>query len=237
VAHRLTINGSSRSHVDIVCTLKECEYYLDKTCKPTGRLFLYPLCDVMPCRPYKFETRSIVTVKSIETALYEMWEMAVLAHESYCYNQHDNTIPFRGFKFSEFTLKSRRVIVGGNETYIVELYPTPEAIQRQRAPIMQIVDKLKSDPYGVPLFGTKIEIIDDEAIYKENVLEVETIDGLTPKQQKMFCDEFDGENKEDEFDADIALNDGAMEEQLLDKDEVVREVEKSAEVAANKLLG
>lgn len=239
VASRLTIEGSKRGRVNLVCNLHECQYYIDKTCKPTGRLFLYPLCDFIPCRPYKFETRSVVTVKSIESALYDMWEMSNLAHEMYCFLQKDSKIPFRGFKFTEFMLKSRRMVVGGNETYIVEVYPTPEAIQRERDPINRVIDMYKSDPYGVPLFGVNIEVIDNKPEYQEDVLEVETIDGLTPKQQKLFCDEFDGKKDEDEvddFDADIALDEGRMEEQLLESDEVVREVEKGAAEAANKLL-
>lgn len=224
VAKRLTTSSGNRKYVDIECKLEECEFYKDgKTCKPSGRLCLYPLCDVIPGRPYKYETRSPTTIKSIENGLYEMWSLLCLSHEIRCLKENNYNLVFGGFKFSEFILKSRKVMKGGRDVFIVELFPTKEFAERVKAPILQMVEMIKTNPGFIPSLDRRIENIDMSPGAK---LETKIInaspDGMTPEEQALYIQEFSPEEKAEMSDVpDDDIDDDNIEEDIIGEGAVI----------------
>lgn len=102
------------------CPYKDCPDYKAKKCKEVGVLKTFPLVD-LSINPYKFTTRSLNTITSIECALNTMFGAARMAHKMKCLQLGRDDIKFDGLMGVKFTLVHRKIKSGGRDVFITQI--------------------------------------------------------------------------------------------------------------------
>lgn len=108
-----------------VCPYKECPDYKNKKCKETGVLKTFPMVD-LSINPYKFTTRSLNTITSIECALQTMFNAAKMAHKLKCLQLGREDIKFDGLLGVKFTLVHRKIKSGGRDVFVTQIEHSEE---------------------------------------------------------------------------------------------------------------
>ncbi len=119
-----------------MCEFDKCADCISGECKPMGVLKLYPTADATPPNPYKMETRSINTIRNIESSLEDIWNLIRLAHatkekEAGC------TLPFDGMFGLKLFLNHKKTKSGGRDIFVTELLSS----MKFRESIMKVISR------------------------------------------------------------------------------------------------
>jgi hypothetical protein len=116
------------------CPMKDCPDYQSGKCKPMGLLKCFPVVDLTP-NPYRFETRSINSIRNIESSLYKFWSLLHAAHKVKTFESGNKNIPFDGFFGARLYLVHKKAKSGGRDIFISDILPTRSFIDSVMEPI------------------------------------------------------------------------------------------------------
>ena len=121
------------------CAMTKCPDYIAGKCKPAGVLKLFPVLDLDPL-PYRLSTRSINTIRGIESALNNIWTLLCAAH-SVREQEAGKSLPFDGMFGVKMYLTHKKAKSGGHDIFVTELTPTPEFKETVMAPIQRGLER------------------------------------------------------------------------------------------------
>ena len=115
------------------CPYQKCPDYKSKICKEIGLMKMFPLVS-LNTQPYRFETRSINTIRGVESQIDDMWNLLKAAHMVKC-REANSELDFQGFFGAKLALVHRKIKSGGRDVYITDIVPSKEFSDSLMAPI------------------------------------------------------------------------------------------------------
>jgi len=134
------------------CIFESCPDYIAGKCKPIGLMKIFPTCD-LSTMPYRFETRSINTIISIESALKDLWTLLKAAH-IIRQIEAGKEIPFDGFFGAKLFLVHRKIKSGGREVFVTDLFPSADFNTMVMEPIKRGLEQKKQRAMLAGVEGT-----------------------------------------------------------------------------------
>ena len=178
-AKYLDVKGKNREWKTRTCQYDECEHYKAGNCKPHGSLKCYPTVDFTPPNPYRFETNSINTIISIESALDDIYNMLKVAHVIK-QQKLGKDLKFDGLFGVKFVLVHKKIKSGGREVFVTEIMLSKDS----REATSGVIEKAFLEDSGISnsislidsMESLKIETDDTKAIESVEIDEDDIVD-------------------------------------------------------------
>jgi len=171
-AKYLTHNASGeREWKTKPCTFTECPDYISGACKPNGVMKVYPTVDPTPPNPYKFETRSLNTIRNIECALEDIWNLLKTAH-TVKELEAGQSLPFDGMFGLKMFITHKKTKSGGRDVFVSEIVASKEFKENIMKVINRAIEK-KTEEQGLIGEAGATSLLDTAATV---MLEGDTVD-------------------------------------------------------------
>ena len=118
------------------CGFDKCPDYIAGNCKPNGVLKIYPTVDCTPPNPYKFSTNSMNTIRNLESALDDLWNLIKTAH-AVKELEAGHPLPFDGMFGLKLYLVHKKTKSGGRDIFVTELVASKDF----RDNIMKVINR------------------------------------------------------------------------------------------------
>lgn len=146
------------------CIYKDCPDYKSKICKEFGIMRVFPIID-LSAQPYRFESRSVNTIRGIESQINSLWRLVKAAHMVKC-AEAGKQLEFQGLFGAKFALVHRKARSGGRDIYITDIVPSDEFSKSVMNPITRGIKinqkaSIASNVKEVAMIGSDIETSQD----------------------------------------------------------------------------